>query len=290
MIYMDIKIKKKALKKSQELGEYATEKDVQKLDSKLPAMKKGVIAKVWDKVLFLWEQVKNPEIPLSLKITIVGALLYLVLPIDVLPDYIPGFGLLDDLAVILAVVREVSKFALPKLEKKAEEKLFELGYQKIDEKLSALYTSILATTIITFFINAVGCYILITKPFGDERSRIVSMSLFAVIFIYALIRFIFYWKEYGQLTKKITTYVYKKKSLSQGISEFVCSEYKYIAYLFNGLEIVKSIVPELKDIPDGPQIVSTFKKHYKKRIVLFGVFFIIYSLLVFVTKFILLRM
>lgn len=290
MINMDIKIKKKALKKSQELGEYATEKDVQNLDSKLPAMRKGVIAKVWDKVLFLWEQVKNPEIPLSLKITIVGALLYLVLPIDVLPDYIPGFGLLDDLAVILAVVREVSKFALPKFEKKAEEKLFELAYQKIDEKLSALYTSILATTIISFFINAVGCYILITKPFGDERSRIVSMSLFAVIFIYALIRFIIYWKEYGQLTKKIATSVYKKKSLSQGISEFVCSEYKYIAYLFSGLEIVKSVVPELKDIPDGPQIVSTFKNHYRKRIILFGVFFIMYSLLVFVTKFILLRM
>lgn len=290
MVNMNIKIKKKALKKSQELGEHATEKDVQNLDSKLPAMKKGVIAKVWDKVLFLWEQVKNPEIPLSLKITIVGALLYLVLPIDVLPDYIPGFGLLDDLAVILAVVREVSKYVLPKLEKKAEEKLFELGYQKIDEKLSVLYTSILATTIITFFINAVGCYILITKPFGDEISRIIAMSLFAVIFIYALIRFIIYWKEYGQLTKKIATSVYKKKSISQGISEFVCSEYKYIAYLFSGLEIVKSVVPELKDIPNGPQIVSTFKKHYRKRIVLFGVFFIMYSLLVFVTKFILLRM
>jgi len=290
MMYMDIKTKKKAMNKVKELGEHATENDVQKLDSKLPAMKKGVIAKVWDKVLFLWEQVKNPEIPLSLKITIVGALLYLVLPIDVLPDYIPGFGLLDDLAVILAVVREVSKYVLPKLEKKAEEKLFELGYQKIDEKLSVLYTSILATTIITFFINAVGCYILITKPFGDEISRIIAMSLFAVIFIYALIRFIIYWKEYGQLTKKIATSVYKKKSISQGISEFVCSEYKYIAYLFSGLEIVKSVVPELKDIPNGPQIVSTFKKHYRKRIVLFGVFFIMYSLLVFVTKFILLRM
>lgn len=116
------------------------------------------------------------------------------------------------------------------------------------------------------------------------------MSLFAVIFIYALIRFIIYWKQYGQLTKKIATSVYKKKSISQGISEFVCSEYKYIAYLFSGLEIVKSVVPELKDIPDGPQIVSIFKKHYRKRIVFFGVFFIMYSLLVFVTKFILLRM
>lgn len=202
MINMNIKIQKKALKKSQELGEHATEKDVQNLDSKLPAMKKGVIVKVWDKVLFLWEQVKNPEIPLSLKITIVGALLYLVLPIDVLPDYIPGFGLLDDFAVILAVVREVSKFTLPKLEKKAEEKLFELGYQKIDDKLSALYTSILATTIITFFINAVSCTILFTKPFGADVSWIIAIVIFTSIFIYVMIRFIIYWKEYGQLTKK----------------------------------------------------------------------------------------
>ena len=44
------------------------------------------------------------------------------------------------------------KFVIPKLEKKLESKLYDLGYQKIDEKLSALYTSILVTTIITFFI------------------------------------------------------------------------------------------------------------------------------------------
>ena len=290
MINMNTKVKKKALKKSQELGEHATEKDVQNLDSKLPAMKKGVIAKVWDKVLFLWEQVKNPEIPLTLKITIVGALLYLVLPIDVLPDYIPGFGLLDDLAVILAVVREVSKYALPKLEKKAEEKLFELGYQKIDEKLSEIYKSILVTTLITFFVNAVGCTILITKPFGNVISRKIAVAIFVSIWAYALIRFIIYLKTYGQLTKKIASSVYKKKSISQGVTDFVCSEYKYIAYLFDGLQIVKSVVPELKDIPDGPKIVKTFKNHYRKRIILFCVFFVLYSLLIMATKFILFRM
>ena len=128
---MDITTKKKAMQKAKELGEHASDKDIQELDSKLPAMKKGVIAKAWDKVLFLWEQAKNPEVPIRLKLTICGALLYLVLPLDIVPDAIPGLGLLDDLTVILAVVREVSKYALPKLEKKAEEKLFELGYQKL---------------------------------------------------------------------------------------------------------------------------------------------------------------
>ena len=281
--------KKKALKKADELGKQSTEKDIQELDSKLPAMKKGVIAKIWDKVLFLWEQAKSPEVPLRLKLVIVGALLYLVFPVDVLPDTIPGVGLLDDLSVLLTVFREVSKFALPKLEKKIEEKFYEVSYQKIDEKLSEIYKSILVTTLITFFVNAVGCTILVTKPFGNVISRKVALAIFVSIFVYALIRFILYIKTYGQLTKKLASSVYKKKSISQGVSDFVCSEYKYIAYLFDGLQIVKSVVPELKDIPDGPQIVKTFKNHYRKRIILFCVFFVLYSLLIMATKFILFR-
>ena len=281
--------KKKALKKADELGKQSTEKDIQELDSKLPAMKKGVIAKIWDKVLFLWEQAKSPEVPLRLKLVIVGALLYLILPVDVLPDTIPGVGLLDDLSVLLTVFREVSKFALPKLEKKIEVKFYEVSYQKIDEKLSEIYKSILATTLITFFVNAVGCTILVTKPFGNVISRKVAVAIFVSIFVYALIRFILYIRTYGQLTKKIAASVYKTKSISQGVSDFVCSEYKYIAYLFEGLQIVKSVVPELKDIPDGPQIVSTFKNHYRKRIILFIVFFVLYSLLIMATKVILFR-
>lgn len=287
---MDITTKKKAMKKAKELGEHASDKDVQELDSKLPAMKKGVIAKIWGKVILLWEQAKNPEIPLRLKLTIIGALLYLVLPIDVVPDSIPGIGLIDDLAVILAVVREVSKYALPKIEKKAEEKLFELGYQKIDEKLNKLFSSILINTIITFLINAAGCIILVLKPFGEETSRIISIAIFTTVFVYSLIRFIIYLKDYGQLTRKITIAVCKKKSISQGISDFICMEYKYIAYLFNGLQIVKSVVPELNQIPEAPQIVSTFKNHYKKRLILFFSFFSFYTALIALTKMFLLRM
>lgn len=272
------------MKKAKELGEHASDKDVQELDSKLPAMKKGIIAKAWDKVLFLWEQAKNPEVPLRLKITIIGALLYLVLPIDVVLDTIPVFGLVDDLTVIMAVVREVSKYALPKLEKKAEEKLFELGYQKIDEKLSAIFSTILITTIITFTINAIGCTILVTKPFGPTASRYIAVSIFVTVFIYSIIRFIIYLKDYGQMTKKIATAVCKKKSLSQGISDFICTEYKYIAYLFNGLQIVKSVVPELNQIPEAPQIVSTFEKHYRKRIILFVSCMALYTILIIGTK------
>ena len=34
---------------------------------------------------------------------VLAAILYVVSPVDVVPDFIPGFGWLDDLVVILAV-------------------------------------------------------------------------------------------------------------------------------------------------------------------------------------------
>ena len=39
---------------------------------------------------------------------VVAAMIYLVSPIDVIPDFILGIGLTDDVAVILFVLREVS--------------------------------------------------------------------------------------------------------------------------------------------------------------------------------------
>ncbi len=39
---------------------------------------------------------------------VVAAMIYLVSPIDVIPDFILGVGLTDDVAVILFVLREVS--------------------------------------------------------------------------------------------------------------------------------------------------------------------------------------
>lgn len=212
---MDKVTMKAALKKAKELGEKASEDDVQALDSKLPSMRKGVIAKVWDKVLFLWEKAKSPDIPMSVKISIIGALLYLLLPIDVVPDVIPGLGLLDDLAVILTVVRKVSKYALPKIEKKIENRFYEMSCQKIDEKLSEVFTSILINTVITFCLNTIGCMILILKPFGTPASHYVSVAIFAGVFIYALIRFILYIKEYGQMTKKTLYQFIKRKAFQK---------------------------------------------------------------------------
>ena len=58
------------------------------LEKALAKMNRSVVHKVWDKVQFLYDAYKKAELPAKLQISVIGALLYLVLPIDVLPDLI----------------------------------------------------------------------------------------------------------------------------------------------------------------------------------------------------------
>ncbi len=279
----------KALARSKELGAAATEKDTQELEKKLPAMKKGPIKKVWDKVLFLWEKIKSPDVPLRLKLTITGALLYLILPADVLPDFIPGLGLIDDLSVIMIVFREVSRYLLPKLEKKIEEKIYDSCYEKIDARLSLIFKNTLINTLWTFLANVLGCAILVIKPFGQKASRCTAIVIFCLIGCWSIYRIIRYMLQYGATTKKIVIAIWRRRSISKGLADFVIQEYSYINQIYAGIEIAKSFIPDMPQIPDLHQIIKTFEKHYLKRIILFILIFVLYTALIWITKLLLMR-
>jgi uncharacterized membrane protein YkvA (DUF1232 family) len=47
------------------------------------------------------------DVPMGTVIAIVSALLYLVSPVDLIPDFIPGLGYLDDAAVAMACLKLV---------------------------------------------------------------------------------------------------------------------------------------------------------------------------------------
>ena len=47
------------------------------------------------------------EVPWKTVTALAGALLYLISPLDVIPDFIPGFGFVDDAAVIGFVLKAV---------------------------------------------------------------------------------------------------------------------------------------------------------------------------------------
>jgi uncharacterized membrane protein YkvA (DUF1232 family) len=88
----------------------AEESDLNQIDDRIDSYKRGPIGRVWDKVMALWRYAKDPNAPWWGRALAIGALIYLVSPIDAVPDPIPVVGLLDDAAVIgTAVARLYSE-------------------------------------------------------------------------------------------------------------------------------------------------------------------------------------
>lgn len=57
--------------------------------------------------LLLYYTFKSPATPKSAKLTIAGALGYLILPVDLIPDALPAVGFTDDAAVIISALYQV---------------------------------------------------------------------------------------------------------------------------------------------------------------------------------------
>ena len=51
-------------------------------------------------LLALWKLFRHPDTPLAAKIVAVAVVAYAVSPIDLIPDFIPVLGLLDDLILL----------------------------------------------------------------------------------------------------------------------------------------------------------------------------------------------
>lgn len=62
---------------------------------------------VLNPALTLYYTLQKDDLDLSKKAAIIGALGYLILPIDLIPDFTPIFGYTDDLAALVAVLKMV---------------------------------------------------------------------------------------------------------------------------------------------------------------------------------------
>lgn len=91
-----------------EFAQNASPEDVKTIDKDLNGMNRGPIAKIWDKVNQLYSIVNNSDTPWTTKATAVAALLYLVTPLDAVPDFAPIVGLLDDAAIITLAISQLS--------------------------------------------------------------------------------------------------------------------------------------------------------------------------------------
>ena len=68
--------------------------------------------------------IKDPRISFSSKLVVVGILIYVLLPVDLLPDFLVGIGQIDDLAVILLGLKLFLKLCPPEV---VEEHLATIG-------------------------------------------------------------------------------------------------------------------------------------------------------------------
>jgi len=100
----DEKKQKKALIKAEKLAEDFDAEEAEAFAQK----HKGT---AWyDSFIILYNMVTDSDFKLSKQayLTIAGALAYVVLPIDIIPDFIPGVGFIDDVFVIGFVMKSLS--------------------------------------------------------------------------------------------------------------------------------------------------------------------------------------
>ena len=90
---------------------------------KLSRIAKRAGAKLVYAALILYYTLQSDKVSKSDKAIIIGALGYMISPLDVIPDAIPSAGLTDDLAVLLYVLKKVWTGIDPEIVDKAKRRL-----------------------------------------------------------------------------------------------------------------------------------------------------------------------
>ncbi len=86
---------------------------------------KHIATLIGSKVLYpalqLYYVLQSKDVPVKVKTLIVGALGYLILPADLVPDFIPALGFTDDLTALMVALRTVNKYITPDINARAKE-------------------------------------------------------------------------------------------------------------------------------------------------------------------------
>ena len=90
---------------------------------KISSIAKRAGAKLVYAALILYYTLQSDKVSTANKAMIIGALGYMISPLDVIPDAIPIAGLTDDLAVLLFVLKKVWTDIDPDIQQKAKNRL-----------------------------------------------------------------------------------------------------------------------------------------------------------------------
>ena len=87
--------------------------------------------------LLLYYVLKDENTPMQHKMIIIGTLGYFILPVDLIPDFIPVAGFTDDAGALLACLKTISDNVTPQVKSNAINKLYDwfdkIEYEKVEE-------------------------------------------------------------------------------------------------------------------------------------------------------------
>ena len=108
---------------------------------KIARIAKGAGAKLVYAALILYYTLQSDKVSATNKAMIIGALGYLISPLDVVPDAIPIAGLADDLGVLVFVLKKVWTDIDPDIQVKARQRLTKWFDEDEIEEINELFKS-----------------------------------------------------------------------------------------------------------------------------------------------------
>ena len=77
---------------------------------------KGTLGKIWDDLMALfrlvaaWAKGEYKDIPIKVILLAIAAIIYFLMPFDLIPDFIPIAGYLDDATVVAYVIKSIREY------------------------------------------------------------------------------------------------------------------------------------------------------------------------------------
>ncbi|WP_157470035.1 YkvA family protein [Desulfobulbus elongatus] len=73
-----------------------------------------MLARLWQMIIHTKDVFLSPTTPLPVKIVLALGLLYTLSPYDLIPEWVPVFGVMDDLALAALLIAWANSFEVPK--------------------------------------------------------------------------------------------------------------------------------------------------------------------------------
>jgi len=90
---------------------------------KLHRSSKRIGMKVVYPAVLLFYLFKSKDVPLKAKSLISGALVYFIVPLDGLPDFLPFLGYTDDLSLLAATLSHLVQYISPEIKAQTRQKI-----------------------------------------------------------------------------------------------------------------------------------------------------------------------